>query len=325
MLHRRTLLAAGALASLGVSNAQDNAYPSKPIKWIVGYPAGGGSDFVARTLSGPLSQSLGQPVVIDNRAGAATIVAAAATKSSPADGYTIFSADLGTLVYNPLLYKKLPYDVGSDFLPVGLTVRYQFCLVCTPDFPARTVEDVVKQAKSMGAKRLDYASPGVGSTHQLTMEMFAQQAGIELVHTPYKGAAPALQDVMAGVVPLMMCDIASSLPLIKAGKLRGLAMASQARSQLLPDLPTFAEAGFRGIDTNSWAALVVPKGTPDAIVQRLSRDLRAAVMQADVQKKFMDLGVEPLPSGPGDVFAAVKADSARWLPVVKRLNISLEY
>ncbi|MCJ0766182.1 Bug family tripartite tricarboxylate transporter substrate binding protein [Variovorax terrae] len=323
-MQRRSLIALGVLAATRLAGAQTSAFPDRPIRWIVGYPAGGGSDFVARSLAVPLGESLKQPLVIDNRAGAATIVAASAAKAAPADGYTIFSADLGTLVYNPLLYKKLPYDPIGDFAFIGFTVRYQFCLVCNPAFPAKNLNEVIAQAKGAGRK-LDYASPGVGSTHHLTMEMFAQRARIEMVHTPYKGAAPALQDVMAGTVPLMMCDIATCLQMVKAGKLRPIAVASPGRSPLLPDVPTFEEAGVSGIDTNSWSALVAPKGTPAPVIARLTQELKAALGQPDTQRRLMDFGVEPFFGTPAEVLSMAKTDSQRWSTVVKHLNISLEY
>jgi tripartite-type tricarboxylate transporter receptor subunit TctC len=323
MLQRRTFLAASTLAATPFVRAQ-SAYPAHPVRWIVGYPAGGGSDFVARTIGAAMSPGLGQQMVVDNRPGANTILAATALKAATPDGYTVFSADLGTLIYNPLLYKKLPYDPIEDFAHVSFTNLYQFLLICNPAFAARNVADVVALAKT-GGKKLFYASPGVGSTHHLTMEMFALQAGIELEHTPYKGSAPALQDVMAGVVPLMVVDVATGLPMIKAGKVRALAMASRTRSEQLPDVPTFEQAGVQGVETNSWSVMVAPKGTPGAVIERLGKDLRAALAQPETKKKLQEFGVDPLTATPEQVAATIKADTQRWSAVTRRLNISLEY
>ncbi len=324
MLQRRRFLAAGALAASPWVRAQSGVYPARSIRWIVGYPPGGGSDFVARTIGNAMTPGLGHPMVIDNRPGAATILGATALKASAPDGYTVFSADLGTLVYNPLLYKKLPYDPIEDFAHIGFTNLYQFLLICNPAFPARNVREVVAQAKNAGSK-LFYASPGIGSTHHLTMEMFAQQAGIELEHTPYKGSAPALQGVMAGEVPLMVVDVATGLPMIRGGKVRPLALAARSRSALLPEVPTFAQSGLPGVETNSWSVLVAPKGTPAAIVDRLAKELKTALGQPETVKKLGEFGVDPLIGTPDEVVAAIKADTQRWGAVAKRLNISLEY
>ncbi|MDR1969498.1 MAG: tripartite tricarboxylate transporter substrate binding protein [Burkholderiaceae bacterium] len=322
MLQRRTFLAAaGALAAAPFVQAQSGAYPSHAIRWLVGYPPGGGSDFVARTISAALTPGLGQTVIVENRPGANTIVAATALRSSTPDGYTVLSADLGTLVYNSLLYKKLSYDPIEDFAHISFTNLYQFVLICNPAFAAQNVDDVIAKAK---AGKLFYASPGVGSTHHLTMELFAQQAGIQLEHTPYKGSAPALQDVMAGVVPLMVVDVATGLSAIKAGKARALAMASSKRSTLLPDVPTFEQAGVKGVDTNSWSVLVAPKGTPAAVTDRLGKELRTVLAQSETQQKLLEFGVEALVGTPQEVVAAIKADTQRWSALAKRLNISLE-
>jgi tripartite-type tricarboxylate transporter receptor subunit TctC len=314
---------AGALGTLNLAWAQNSNFPSRPIRLIVGYAPGGGSDFVARTLAKPLGQRLGQPIIVENRPGAATIVAAGAAKAAPADGYTIFAADVGTMIYNPLMYKKLPYDPLADFTYIGLTVLYQFCLVCHPDFPAKNVNEVIEQAKRAKDK-LNYASPGVGSTHHLTMEMFAQRAGIQLTHSPYKGSAPALQDTVAGVVPLMMVDMATGLPMIKAKKLRPIAMASHTRSPHLPDVPTFEEVGMKGIDTNCWSSLVAPKNTPAPVIQRISQDLQASIALPETQKQLIEFGVTPFFGTPADVQAMIKTDAARWKPIVEQLNIALD-
>jgi tripartite-type tricarboxylate transporter receptor subunit TctC len=197
-------------------------------------------------------------------------------------------------------------------------------LICNPEFPAKNVPDVIAQAKSAGRK-LFYASPGVGSTHHLTMEMFAQQAGIELEHTPYKGSAPAVQGVMSGDVPLMMADVATSLPMIRSGKVRALALAARTRSALLPDVPTFEQAGFPGVETNSWSALVAPKGTPPAIIERLGKEVRSALAQPETIRKLAEFGIDPFVATPEEVVATIKSDSQRWGAVAKRLNISLEF
>lgn len=308
------------MAATSTLMAQER-YPARTLRLVVGYPPGGGSDFVARTLGLPMSTTLGQTIVVENKAGAATTLAAMNVKNSIADGYTILLADLSTLVFNPLLYRNLSY-MPQDFAPVGFTVRFEYCLVANPNAPFNTVPEVIKFARER-TDTASYASAGVGSTHHLMMEMFSQEAGIRLMHVPYKGAAPAMQDVMAGLVPLMFADTASALPLIQAGKLRPIAVASDLRLPKLPDVPTFKEEGFPDVYANSWGAMVMPKDTPQDRILTLNKALNAALSNKEASQKLNSFGAVPVVSSPSDLAQAITDDTKRWSNVIGKLDLSL--
>ena len=319
-----TLVAGTALALLPATNALAQAYPAKPIRLIVPYAAGGGTDFFARTVSGKLSEQLGQTIIVDNKPGAATIIGADAAAKSPPDGYTALVADSTTLAVNPSLYKKLPYDPVKDFSPVTLTARFAMLLVVNPTLSkATTVKEFIDEAKKEQGK-MSYASVGAGTTHHLTMELFQQRAGITLNHVPYKGAGPAIQDVVGGQVPVMFVDLAAGGPMIKAGKLRVLAVASPKRIAALPNVPTFAEQGIAQFEAWAWQGLAVPAGTPKEIVAKLNAEYAKAITDAGVRQKLVDAGVEPVSSTPAEMSAYIKSETAKWAQVIKVGNIKVE-
>ncbi len=312
--------------SLGLSLAAlaaDPVYPSKPIKLIVPYPPGGGSDTFARTVSPKLSDELGQQFIIDNRPGAATIIGADLVAKSPADGYTLLLGDNSTYAVNSSLYKKMPYDALKDFSPITLTARFALVLVVNPSVQAQSVQDFIRLAKSQPGK-LSYGSPGAGSPHHLAMELFAQRAGISLVHVPYKGGAPATQDLLGGSLPAMMLDFATASQHMKSGKLRALATASDKRLPQFAEVPTIAESGFAGYEAWAWQGIVAPTGTPPAVITRLNAALTKVAADPDVKKRMTDLGGDFVPSTPAAMQTYMRAETAKWAKIIKDANISIE-
>ena len=319
---RRIALLAAASA-LACAQAAAQGYPSKPIRWLVGYPAGGGADFIARTIGAQLSANTGQPVLVENKPGATTIIAAEATAKSAPDGYTMMNADNGTLVFNAALYSKLPYDPVKDFAPVALIVRVPMLLVAHPSFPDNDVKGFIEQAKQNPGK-LSYGSPGAGSPHHLAMEMFKRATGTDVVHVPYKGAAPAVQDLMAGQIPLMLLDIAVALPQIRAGKIKALGALSPARLPLLPDVATMAEQGVADVVAYAWLGMIVPAATPKDVVAALNAEIVKAVQNPAVSAKLRDFGMEPLSSTPEQMRDYIHSETRRWHPLIKERNIRLD-
>lgn len=315
---------AALAAALFVSAIHAQAYPSKPVRLIVPYPSGGGTDFFARTVGAQLSAQLGQQVVVENRPGAATIIGADAVAKSAADGYTLLLGDTATFAVNSSLYKKLPFDPQKDFSPVSLTGRFALLMVVNPSkLKATSVKEVLAEAKQAPGK-VDYASPGPGSPHHLAMEMFKQRTGTQFTHVPYKGAGPAIQDLLSGQIPLMFLDLAAGAPQIKAGKLRALAVASDKRIAALPDLPTVAEAGVAGFEAWAWQALAVPAATPKDIVARLNAEFRKAINTPELRQKLVDAGIDPLQSSPEEASAYFRSETAKWAKVIADGKITVE-
>jgi len=300
------------------------AYPAKPIRLIVPYPPGGGTDFFARLVGAKMSEHIGQPIVVENRPGAATIIGAEAAARAAPDGYTVLLADSTTLAVNPSLYRKLPYDPQKDFLPISMTARFAMLLVVNPSLiKAASVKEFIAEAKRDPGK-INFASVGAGTTHHLAMELFEQQSGISLNHIPYKGAAPAVQDLVGGQVPVMFLDLAAGAPQIRAGKIKALAVASARRISALPDVPTVAESGVPGFEAWAWQGLVVPAGTPQEVMTRLRVEYSKAVGDPALRQKLIDAGVEPLTSTPEELAAYIRSETAKWAKVVKEANIKVE-
>jgi tripartite-type tricarboxylate transporter receptor subunit TctC len=307
-----------ALAAWGLAQAQE--FPSKPLRWLVGFPAGGGTDFLARTVGHQLSQQVGQPVLIDNKPGAASSIAAEAAAKSPPDGYTLLTADNAVLIFNPVLYKKVPYDPVKDFAPLGLMARFPLILAVHPGSGITSVQQWIEAMKKEPGK-FSYASPGVGTPHHMAMELIKQRLGLFIVHVPYRGAAPAVQDVAGGQVPMMIVESGGGLPMIKAGKLRPLAVVSARRMPMLPEVPTFAELGYRDLEVYAWQGVVVPKATPKPVVDKLSAELQKAVAAPEVRRKLMELGLEVNPSDASLMAAYMATETALWHPIVKQRGI----
>lgn len=315
-------LAVLSLAAVATS-AGAQAFPAKPIRWLVPYAAGGGSDFLARTVAQTLSTQVGQPVLVDNKPGGNTALAAAETARAPADGYTVLSADNGTLVFNPALYKSLSYSPTKDLAPVTLMGKFPMILVVGANSGIATAKDFIARAKAKPGD-VSYASAGAGSPHHLAMELLKVEAGLFMVHVPYRGAAPALADVVGGQLPAMMVDLAAGAGFIKGGKVRALAVANPTRLPQLPDVPTFAELGYKNVEAAALVGVVVPSATPPEVVNTLNRQLVAAIHEPSVNKRMVDFGVEPVGNTPAQYTALLKVETVRWHKLIRDLKITLD-
>ena len=302
--------------------AQDK-FPNKSVRWIVPYAAGGGSDFLARTIGQAWSAQVHQPIVVDNRPGGNTAIGASETARAPADGYTIVSADNGTLIFNPVLYKNLSYNPSKDLTPVTLMGRFPMILVAGPGEKAKTAKEFIAEVKA-SKDGVNYASAGAGSPHHLAMELLKSEAGLKLTHAPYRGAAPALADVAGGQIPVMMVDMAAGAGFIKGGKVRPLAVANATRLPQLPDVPTFAELGLPSVQAAALVGMVAPAKTPAPIIAALNKQVVAAINEPAVKQKLIDFGVEPVGNTPEQFQALINSESTRWHKLIKDLNITLD-
>lgn len=319
--HAKRLLALAAL-SLAAGAASAQSWPTQPVRWIVPYPAGGGTDVVARTVASGLEKPLGQTIVVENRPGAATIIGATAIAQAEANGYMVGTADSGTLAFNPSLYAKLSYD-PSKFTYIGGIAKFPLLLAVNVNSPFKTVDDVIQATKKEPGK-LSAASAGAGSPHHLALELFKQRTNANVLHVPYKGAAPAVQDLLGGQVDLMFIDLASGLPNVKAGKLRVLAAATPERVAALPDVPTMAEQGVPNFTAYAWQGLVGPAGLPEPVVKKLAADLEATLKSPAVSQKILDMGVIPMPMSSQDFKAYAEQERSAWADVIKKAGIKLE-
>ncbi|MFW7347345.1 MAG: Bug family tripartite tricarboxylate transporter substrate binding protein [Pigmentiphaga sp.] len=325
--HRRTLLA--ALAATGLfawqpASAQDAAtdFPTKPIRIISPHSAGGLGDTFARYIAQQLSATFNQPVIVENRPGASQTIAAETVAKAPPDGYTLLIATQSAMVFNPLLRKQLPYDSQRDFTPISMLFDTPTYLVVNKALPMRTVADLIAAAKASPGK-YTYASLGSGSSHHLLAEMFKKQAGVDILHVPYKGSSNASTDLIAGQVDMMFEGGASSLPHVRAGKLTALATSGEKRTEIMPDLPTINET-LPGFSANVWFALSGPAGMPAPVVAKLNREVVRILKQPATHDKFVDLGVELLPSTPQEMADRIRTEIPEWRAVVKAAGITPE-
>jgi tripartite-type tricarboxylate transporter receptor subunit TctC len=318
---RRTFLAgAAALAAPWKADAQQPIAGGKPISLVVSYPAGGGADLMARLIAPPLSQALGQAVVVENKPGASGQLAAAQVARAPADGSQLL-LDASSFAVNPSLFPKLPYDSDTAFTPLAILALFPNVLVCTPGFDARSVGDVVRLAKAQAGK-VAYASSGNGSAQHLAGALFEDRAGVSLTHIPYRGGGPAMTDVMGGQVPLFFANVASALGHIQAGKLRPLAVTSRRRARSLPQVPTMEEAGISGYEVLEWNPVLGPAGLPAHVKTRLSAAIRRAMADPEVLGRVRSLSGETFPDGPDALVPAfLKAQQAQWARVVRDRKI----
>ncbi|MGJ7490257.1 Bug family tripartite tricarboxylate transporter substrate binding protein [Variovorax sp. ZT4R33] len=303
--------------------AQPATFPAKPIRWIVPYAAGGGSDFLARTIGQTLSTQVGQPVLVDNKPGGNTALAAAETARAPADGYTVLSADNGTMVFNPALYKSLSYSPTKDLAPVALMGRFPMILVVGANSGIASAQDFIAQARAKPGS-MNYASAGAGSPHHLAMELLKVQSKVFMVHVPYRGAAPALADVAGGQVPAMMVDMAAGAGFIKGGKVKALAVANATRLPQLPDVPTFAELGIKNVEAAALVGMVVPAATPPDVINALNKSVVAAINEPGVRKRLIDFGVEPVGNTPAQFAELLRNETTRWQKLITDLKITLD-
>ena len=309
------LLATLAMAP-GFAAAADDAWPAKPIRIIVPFAAGGTSDILARTLGDKLQAVLKQTVIIDNRAGAGGVIGADAASKAAPDGYTLLLGTIATHAINPALMPKMPYDAAKDFAPVFLIGGISNVVLVGPDSPFKSVKDLIAQAKAKPGT-LTFASAGQGTSQHLSGETFKLLAGVDMTHVPYKGSAPAIQDVMGGQVPMSFETVTVAAPHIATGKVHALAVTSARRSPALPNVPTLQEAGVPGFDVQSWQAFYVPAKTPTAIVQRLNAELEKIVAQPEVKARLDSLGVVHAANTPAQFADFNKAELAKWQKVVK--------
>ncbi|MNV43022.1 Tripartite tricarboxylate transporter family receptor [compost metagenome] len=324
MDRRHFLAAMTAAAAVPLSPlAQAQNWPDQAIRWVVPYPPGGGTDVLARTVAEAMRPSLGQTIVIENKPGASTNIGAQQVATARADGYTIMSADNAVLAYNEHLFSKLPFSPEKDFTYVGGISRFPLALVVHPDFAAKTLQEFLAYARANPGK-VNYASPGNGSPHHLAMEMFKARTRSFLTHIPYRGAAPAVADVMGGQVPCMFIDLAAGLPIIQSGKLRALAIGSAQRIASLPQLPTLAEAGVANTEVFAFQGILAPKNLPAPIVQRLNGELNKALASPAVVKRMQDFGMEALPGTPEQFRAMARAEAKRWGEIIQQAGIKLD-
>ncbi len=320
---RRLLITSLALLPWAVPLAAGaEAWPSKPIRWVVSYPAGGGSDYLARQLAPQLGKQLGQTLIIDNRPGAAAIIGTDNAAKSAPDGYTIMTGDNGALVLNSAMYKHLPYD-PKEFRPVGLMARFPLILAVNPQAGFSSAQQLLAEIKKNPGK-YSYASPGVGSPHHLAMELLKSRTDSFVVHVPYRGTGMAVQDLIGGQVPMMVVDTAGGLPHIRSGKLRALAVMSLKRLPSLPDVPTLDEIGIKGFEVTAWQGLFVPKGTPADIVARLSTEMNKAIAVPEVKARLEDFGLEVIPGDGPALGAFIEKETTFWHALIKARKLSAE-
>jgi tripartite-type tricarboxylate transporter receptor subunit TctC len=315
------LLALPALVTTVAAHAQ--AYPSQPIRWIVPYPPGGGADFITRTIGNAVSERSKQPVIVENKAGANTAIAATDAARAAPNGYTILTADNGTMVFNPALYSKLPYNPVKDLTPVALLGRFPMILVVGPASDVADAKAFIAKAKARPGA-INYGSAGAGSPHHLAMELLEVNAGVDMNHIGYRGAAPSLADLVGGQIEAMMVDLASAGGFIKNGKVRPLAVANATSLPRLPDVPTFAEIGFKNVDAAALVGVVTPAGVPPAVLNALNKQLVDAVNQPSVRQRLIDFGVEPVGSTRQQYVELLRTETVWWHKLIKEQKIHLE-
>ena len=310
----RAVLAIVVLAVAPVATAQ--SYPSKPVRIVVPFPPGGAVDFYARVVQQPLSEALGQTVVIDNRVGASGMVGADHVAKSLPDGYTLLLGNIASLAINVGIYAKMPYDPAKDFTPIMRTIDVNYVLVVHPSVPAKSVAELVAYAKA-NPGRLSYGSAGSGSLPHLATELFKAGTGTDLLHVPYKGGGPMVTDLLGGSVQVVIGDQANLMPHVRSGKLRALAVASPKRSPLYPDLPTIAEAGVPGFQAVAWNGLVGPAGLPPDVVRRVHAAFAKAMAIPDVREKLVGGGLDPVGDSPEEFARFIPAEIGKWSRIAK--------
>lgn len=322
-MKRREFLIAAAAAGVAPLTARAQAgFPSKPINWVVGFPPGGGADGVTRLVASKLSQNIGQPVLVENRPGASSSIAAQYVANAAPDGYTIMSVEQGSMVFNTALYSKLAYD-PKDIAPVCDMIRAPVILAVNPSFPANDLKSFVELVRANPGK-YNYGSPGRGLAHQLAMEAFKQKAGLQIVDVQYKGIAPVVQDVVAGQIPMAPIDTVVILPHLRAGKLRALASFSDQRLSATPDVPAMGELGYEGLDIAPIVGVGVPAKTPREIINRLNAEIVKALHAPEVSAKLTGLGLDIIADTPEQFAAFLQAEGKKWLPLIRSLDIKLD-
>ena len=303
-----------------IAHAQTQTYPGKPIRFVVPFAPGGGSDLVARTVGQKITEGLGQPVVVENRAGAAGTIGAEIAAKSPPDGYTLLLGSNGPLAINPSLYSKMPYDAARDFAPVSLATIMPFVLVTHPALPVKSVRELIALARAK-PNQLNYGSPGNGATTHLANELLKSMTGIQITHVPYKGVAPAATDLISGQVQMMSGDLSTLLPHVKSGRMRAIAVTSAKRSSLVPELPTIAESGVPGYEASGWFGVLVPAATPQPVIERLNATIVKGLSASDARERLGALGGEVAPGTPEEYGALIRRDRAKWGKLIRAIGL----
>jgi tripartite-type tricarboxylate transporter receptor subunit TctC len=312
----------GAAALMPQLAQAQTAWPSRPIKIVVPFPPGGSNDILARVIADKLGTRLGQPIIIDNKGGAAGTIGTDLVAKAPADGHTLLFAS-GSITTNAAAGKKLPYDLLRDLQPIGRVATGPYVVVVSNDLKATTLREFIDLARAT-PKRIHYGSPGVGGMNHLGTELFASAAKVELVHVPYKGIGPAFNDLAGGTIQMALPSLASMMPQLRGGRMRALAITTAQRSPLAPELPTVSEAGIPGFEFEVWWALLGPAGMPQAVVRRLNEELNAVLAMPDVRETLGREGALPRPSTPEEVRSAIRSDIARWAKLIKDARIPME-
>ena len=308
--------AIAALLAVFAQNAFAQAYPTRSIRLVVPFPAGGTTDILARAAAQKLTESLGQSVIVDNRPGAAGNIGADIVAKSAPDGYTLLMGTVGTHAINPGLYAKMPYDHVKDFVPVVLVAGVPNVLAVNPAFPVNSVAELIALAKSKPGT-INFATSGSGTSIHLSGELFKTMAGVDMTHVPYKGSSPALTDLMGGQVQIMFDNLPSALPLNKAGKLRAIAVTSQKRAPVLPDVPTISESGLPGFEASSWFGVLAPTGTPAPIVAKINADVNKWLQSPEARDQLLAQGANAAGGTPEQFAAHIRAETEKWAKVVK--------
>ncbi len=296
-------------------------YPERPIRLLVGFAPGGGTDTTARVIAQRLASAFGQPVVIDNRPGAAGNVATAIVAKSAADGYTLLMGTIAALAINPTLYGNLPFDPVRDFAPITQTVNSTNVLVVHPGVPANSVQELLALAKASPGK-FTYGSSGIGGAGHLAGELFSSLGGVKMVHVPYKGGGPVMVDLLAGQIHAVFATAATAIPHIRSGKIRPLGVTTLNRAGMLPDIPTIAEQGLKGFDANNWYGLLAPAATPTPIIDKLNTEVVKILRMPDIQQYLFNQGLDPAPTTPAQFAAYVKSEMTKWARVVRNAGAS---
>ena len=312
-----------ALGACIAAVAAAQGYPSKPIRLIVGFAPGGGTDVLARALGQQLNELLGQPVTVDNRTGAGGIIATELGAKAAPDGYTLLVGSAAAFAINPNLISRLSYDPARDFAPVGLFAALSYAVVVHPSLPAKSIRELVALAKSRPGE-LNYGSAGNGSSTHLAIEQFLAQAGVRMTHVPYKGNTPAMTALMSGEVAMVFDPVLTSVPQIKAGRIRALAVSTAVRSALLPAVPTVSESGLKGYESGNWFGIFAPAGTPRPVVERLNAAINRAMTSGEMKDRLLSQGAEPLTGSPEDLGRHVQREIAKYAKIVKQAGIKTE-
>jgi tripartite-type tricarboxylate transporter receptor subunit TctC len=309
--------------ALAPSFAEAQSWPTRPVRLISPFAPGGGADITSRAVAQRLSTSLGQQVVVENRGGAGGMIGVDVATKAPADGYTMVMGTIGPIAINPSLYKKMTYDPIRDLIPVSQTANALNVLVVHPSLPAKNVKEMIAIAKAR-PNQMNYGSSGPGATDHLAGELFNVLAGVKMVHVPYKGGAPAMLDLVAGNVQVVFSTVSTAIAAMESKRVRPLAMTGNQRFELMPELPTVAEAGLKGFEVNNWYGIFLPTGTPKDIVTKLNAEVVKALAAPDVKKRLIEAGIVATSSSPEGFTAYVKAESTKWAKVIKDAGITVE-